>query len=223
MPAAAPETHDDCGREDLRAFIRIALAIATVASVVICAMALRGLGPSNPAAWATVAAALAVLAAVASAWTSQRVLEIQEDALQPNPVPAIDLRSRASLAQFRITNHGGTDAHDVAIIWDEAPPGRDGNPVPLGATPIRVIPEGESASVLLTSSHDFLAKNPDTTFAGTVHFKDPRGREYSRGFTVTAEHERDAMLLVTDEQEFRQSVKEIAAAVKEIAKSLGRS
>jgi hypothetical protein len=54
--------------------------------------------------WATIAAVLAVVAAVCSAWTSQRVLELQEDAQQPNPTPELDLRSRFSLTQFRITN-----------------------------------------------------------------------------------------------------------------------
>jgi hypothetical protein len=137
-------------------------------------------------------------------------------------VPAIDLRSRTNLAQFRITNQGGSDAYDVVIVWQEAPPGQDGSPVSLAATPIPVIPQGDSASVLLTSSHHFISKNPDTTFTGTIRFKDSRGRKYSRDFTVTAEHERGAMLLTTDEQEFRQNVKKMTAALEKMAESLER-
>ncbi len=48
---------------------------------------------------AAVVAALAALAAVVSAGTGQRVVELQEDALAPNPVPAIDMRSRKDGAQ----------------------------------------------------------------------------------------------------------------------------
>ncbi len=90
--------------------LRAMLATASVLSVVICGVALRRQGLIDPGAWATVAAALAVLAAVASAWTSQRVLEMQEDALEPSLLPALDLRSRTNLAQFKVTNHGGSHA-----------------------------------------------------------------------------------------------------------------
>lgn len=48
------------------------------------------LGLKDQTTWATVAAVLAVVAAVTSAWTSQRVVELQEDALEPVVVPSID-------------------------------------------------------------------------------------------------------------------------------------
>ena len=68
-------------------------ALLTATATVACAIAvaaLRETGGLSPAAWAATAAAMAVLAAVISAWTSRRVFELQEDAFQPNPQFSID-------------------------------------------------------------------------------------------------------------------------------------
>jgi hypothetical protein len=138
-------------RDVVRTLWRALFLAAGAVSLVICAVVLRKQGPVDSGAWATVAAALAVLAAMISAWTSQRQLELQEDAAQPAVLPAIDLRSRTNLAQFTMTNHGGSHAYSVAVKWDRPLLGRDGKPIALGAEPIPMIPKGESASVLVTS------------------------------------------------------------------------
>jgi hypothetical protein len=196
---------------------------AGAVSLVICAVVLRKQGPVDSGAWATVAAALAVLAAMISAWTSQRQLELQEDAAQPAVLPAIDLRSRTNLAQFTMTNHGGSHAYSVAVKWDRPLLGRDGKPIALGAEPIPMIPKGESASVLVTSSHDLISTNEDTTYTGTISFKNSRGRTFSELFTITAEHERHAMVLATDDQEMKADLKRIREALEKIENTIRRS
>ena len=204
----------------MRHLLRTTLIGASLLSLGICAIVIRKQGFVDPAAWATVAAALAVLAAVASAWTGQRVVEMQEDALEPSLLPAIDLRSRTNLAQFKVTNHGGSHAYDVLITWDRPLPTLKGTTVALGETPIPMIPRGEGASVLIDSSHEFIRKQPDTTFTGTISFKNRRGRRFSEPFTVTAEHERSAMVLVTDDQKLHQDIEKIRAALESIATSV---
>lgn len=89
-----------------RKVVRVALIAAVAVALCVAWVVLRQLGVRDPNAWATLAAVLAVLAAVASAWTSQRVMELQEDALEPSLVASIDVRSRYGLAQFRVTNRG---------------------------------------------------------------------------------------------------------------------
>ena len=74
--------------------MRVGLGAAVVVATSVAAISLLHLGIGSPNTWATLAAVLAVLAAVTSAWTSQRVVELQEDALEPSPVPLLDLRSR---------------------------------------------------------------------------------------------------------------------------------
>ena len=60
----------------MRIVFRLLLAASMVTALGVAGVSLRKLGLADPSAWATVAAALAVVAAVASAWTSQRVLEL---------------------------------------------------------------------------------------------------------------------------------------------------
>jgi|SRR5262245_29117042 len=80
----------------MRTIFRLILWSSSLLALVTMGISLWRLGPTDSSAWATVAAALAVIAAVASAWTGQRVLELQEDARAqssphhrcPQPLPA---------------------------------------------------------------------------------------------------------------------------------------
>jgi hypothetical protein len=92
------------------------------------------LGVRSPEAWATVAAALAVLTAVVSTWTSQRVLELQEDAQEPSITVNLDVRRRPQLVQLRVANLGGTLAKDIAISWESPLLDVDGKPVRIGGS-----------------------------------------------------------------------------------------
>lgn len=179
----------------MRILFRLLLAVSMLLALAVATVSLWKLGLTDPSAWASVAAALAVIAAVASAWTSQRVLELQEDASKPNPVPIIDVRSRYQLAQFRITNHGGASAHDVRITWQQQLRNAAGEEVLLGRdVAIPVIPERESASVLLGSSHRFFRAHQDTTCRGKILYTNASGRRYSKPFVISAEHERVSLV-----------------------------
>jgi hypothetical protein len=183
----------------VRMGFRLILVGSALLALVATVISIRQLGIENPSAWATVAAALAVIAAVASAWTSQRILELQEDEQEPNPVPLIDLRSRYQLAQFRITNTGGSSTHQVRVEWKQQLRNSKGEDVLLGRdVAIPVIPEGESASILLGASYAFMDAHTDTTFRGTLSFENASGRRYRKPFVVSAEHER--VSLVHDEE-----------------------
>jgi hypothetical protein len=206
----------------MRKIFRLILGGSTLLALAATGVSLWRLGPADPSAWATVAAALAVVAAVASAWTSQRVLELQEDAQKPNPVPMIDLRSRYQMAQFRVTNHGGSSAHQVRITWQQQLRDAEGKDVLLGRdVAIPVIPEGESASVSLGTSNAFIRAHADTTCRGRLSFENASGRRYSKRFVVSAEHERVA--LVHDEEmpktqwELQKIPSELERVAREIA------
>jgi hypothetical protein len=213
----------------MRTFVRLVLAGSALLGLAAAAISLWRLGPADPSAWATVAAGLAVVAAVASGWTSQRVLELQEDAQAPNPVPIIDVRSRYQLAQFRITNHGGASAHNVRIVWHVQLRDANGTDVLLGRdVAIPVIPERESASVLLGSSNAFIGAHADTTCRGIVSYENASGRTFSKPFLVSAEHER-AALVHNDEmpktlwelQQIPDELKHVAAQIKNVVRVLG--
>lgn len=207
----------------MRTLFRFMFAVSMLLALGVAAVSVLKLGLIDPSAWATVAAALAVVAAVASAWTSQRVLELQEDAQEPNPVPIIDLRSRYQLAQFRITNHGGASAHDVMISWQQQLRDATGKDVLLGRdVAIPVIPEGESASVLLGASHGFIRVHQDTTCRGTVRYANASGRRYTKPFVVSAEHERVALAHDEETPKTLRELQRIPDELQSVAREIGR-
>lgn len=61
-----------------RGSARFILGGAALLALSVGLVSLRQLGGLNPTAWATVAAVLAVIAAVVSAWTGQRLVELQD-------------------------------------------------------------------------------------------------------------------------------------------------
>jgi len=201
-----------------RVLFRVLLGSSTVIALAVAVVSVSKVGATDPVAWATVAASLAVVAAGASAWTSQRVVEMQEDVQQPNPVPVLDLRSRYQMVQLRITNHGGAPAHDVRITWDRPLEDSDGKEVLLGRdVPVPVIPQGESASVLLGVSHAFMAKHKDTTFKGTITFRNPSGRRFSIAFVVSGEHERQALVHDEEGPKMQYELQKVPEALARIA------
>ncbi|MBI4219437.1 MAG: hypothetical protein HY682_04775 [Chloroflexi bacterium] len=204
-----------------RVFIRIGLGAAALVAVAVAGGALNTLGPADPTTWATLAAVLAVLAAVTSAWTSQRVVELQEDVIESNPVPTFDLRSRYDLAQLRVTNRGGSPAYAIAITWDAALRDEDGREVVLGGdNKIPVLPAGETASICLGTAHGFLAKTPDTIRYGVISFANASGRHRSKRFMISAEHERRALIHDQELPRTQYELQRIPVELKRIADAL---
>jgi hypothetical protein len=206
-----------------RVAIRGGLALGVIVAVAVALVALTERGGTDPATWATLAAALAVIAALAAAWTGQRMVELQEDAAQPNPVPSIDLRSRYGLAQFRITNHGRSVAQDVLVKWDRPLLDADGQAVGLGSeSAIPALGPGQTASVLLGVPHSWLEKTPKATFSGSISFKNSSGDDTKRPFVVSAEHERQSLTHDEEEPRTLYDIQKIPEVLKQIAAELQR-
>jgi hypothetical protein len=204
-----------------RTGFRLSLLLAGIVAVAVAVVALYRLGGNDPAAWATVSAVLAVLAALSAAWTSQRVVELQEDALAPNPVPCIDMRSRYQLAQFNISNRGASSAYNVQLKWDQPLESANREPVMLGVDgPIPVIGPGEAASVKLGAPFAYLKVWTDTTRRGTIAFDDATGKHYSRSFIVSPEHERVALSYNEERVRTEYELQQIPDALGKIAKAL---
>jgi hypothetical protein len=207
-----------------RYVVRTLLVGAGIVAVSVAIIALRQQGGNNIAAWSAVSAALAVVAAVIAAWTSQRVVELQEDALAPNPVPWLDMRSRYQLAQFRITNRGGSPAYDVRIVWEQPLENANRERITLGVdSAIPIISPGDAASVNIGLSREHLKAWDDTTRRGTIAFADGAGNKYSRAFVVSAEHERVAMLYSDERVKTEYELQQIPAALKKIADELQKA
>jgi hypothetical protein len=193
------------------------LASATIA-IAVAGVSLREVGARNPDAWATLAAVLAVIAAVISAWTTQRVTELQEDALEPNPQPSIDVRSRYGLAQFRLTNKGQTAAHDLIITWKVPLRTVGGDIVSIGdGGKLAVLVPGDSVSVALGETTQFFKSYSTTTCSGVLQFNNASGDALGREFIVSAEHERSALQHDREEPKTHYELQKIPAALDKIS------
>lgn len=204
-----------------RLFVRCLLAGGGLVAASVITVALRQAGGLSPNTWSTIAAALAVIAAVVSAWTSQRVIELQEDALEPHVVISFDARSRYQLVQLRLVNSGQSPAHGIKVEWQNAPTDSNGNAISFGSAGVLpVLIPGERASRPVDVAHGFFARYPDTTFAGRLTFANASGELHSQDFLLSAEHERDSLLHDDEgpktQYELQKLPDKLAAIAKEI-------
>jgi hypothetical protein len=156
--------------------VRILLAATVVLALAVAIVALWKAGGTDPGAWAAVAAAMAVVAAAVSAWTSLKVVELQEDALLPQLVLSVDARSRYGLTQLVLANRGATSAFDVAIAWLDHPRNEDGKPIEFGTDgKLAILGAGEKSTVYLGESSRFFIANPNTTFSAHATYSTSKG------------------------------------------------
>lgn len=203
------------------------LSIGLALLVAFSSLYLSGLGDSS--AWTVVAACLAVIAAVVSAWTAHDVLELQRAAQQPYPYPSIDCRSRYQIMQLKLTNYGGTAAHKVWLRWEgKALANTDGEVVRLGAaedgSEIPILLPNETVSVLVDSNWKMFKQYDDLNFEGTVCYEDVLGKTRSHAFWLSAEKFRKGLNYDEEEPrthfELQKIPKELQRIRKEI-KALG--
>jgi hypothetical protein len=176
----------DLGSMLSRVVARIALAVAFAAALSTPLVALWYRGPDEPETWIVTTAALAVAASVIAAWSSRRVLELQEDAQKPKPYPVFDLASRHQLALLRVKNTGGTAAHDVRLEWDIDLANHEGERIGFWADGITVLLPGESVSQVIDVHHQFMKAHADAVYTGTIRYKDASGARYSEPFLLDA-------------------------------------
>jgi hypothetical protein len=174
----------------MRVFVRSLLGAAFIAAIVLVSFLL--LGPRSKETWATLTGVLAVVASVISAWPSLRVLEIQEDATRPCPMPYFDVTSRYGLLLLRVKNIGGGAAYDVVLNWATHPQKIDGKDV-TELDSISVLMPRDSVSVLVGVAHDLLEKYPAMRFAGKLEFKDVTGKRITQPFVCSADEFRNRL------------------------------
>ena len=207
----------------MRVLARILLAAVFFAAVALACFLL--LGPREKENWATMTGVLAVIAAVISAWPSLRVLEIQEDATRPCPIPYFDLSSRYGLMLLRVKNLGAGIAYDVQLEWTKHPQNEEGEEVTtLDALP--VLPPQASVSVNVGRPRELFKKYPTMRFEGTVRFKDVTRRDISQPFVCSADehrrglvHDDELLRTLYDVQQIPKELKKIDKAIQDLRQS----
>ncbi len=178
----------------MRKVVRIFLVVGSIIAIVAIAMAFYFLGPYEGAAWTTLAAALAVIASLTTAYIAQRVLELQEDAKQPDPYPSIDVTSRYQIMQLRVTNYGGSVARNVSLEWNKPLLNAQNQQVQFmgqeGAPDIAVLLPGQSIAARLGTEIEMYNKYSDMNYSGIIKFSNASGITIKRSFFLSAEQYR---------------------------------
>lgn len=208
------------GREILlRHFVRILIGTVFTAAIVLVSFLL--VGPKSKETWATLTAVLAVIAAVISAWPSLRVLEIQEDATRPCPMPYFDITSRYGLLLLRVKNIGAGVAYDVTLTWNNHPQNEEGDDV-TALDSISVLMPHDSVSVLVGRTHELVRKYPTMRYEGTLEFKDVTGKHRTQKFVVSADEHRKRLTFddempktLHDLQKLPEKLTDICKAIQE--------
>jgi hypothetical protein len=214
-----------------RILTRINLICAFGIAIIAIAASLKFAGVRSGEAWATVAASLAVITSVFSSWSSQRVLELSEDAQKPYPYPSIDLKSRYELMQLRIVNTGGSPAHDIRILWKRPLRHLDGSNVHFAeasdAPDIPVLLPQESTSKLVGVAHEMYTKFENMNYSGELSFTDSSKRRYKIPFYISAESYRSSLIYSQEEpkthyelQQIPKEIKSLTAEVRSLKEAL---
>jgi len=196
----------------MKAAVYFCLGIVLVVCVTLAAFLLYG--PKEKETWSTLAALLAVTAAVIAVLPALRVLEIQEDSLRPRPTPYFDLTSRYNLLQLRVKNFGVGVAYDVQLNWKTCPVDHKGNEV-QSLDRISVLLPQESVSALIGASHDTVRRFSDTQFEGECQYKDSSGKRFRRNF-ICSVNARQKQLL--HDNEWPKTLRELQNIPKELAR-----
>jgi hypothetical protein len=207
-----------------RLLFRFALAVAFAAALAMPIIAFIVRGPDNPETWTFAAASLAVVTSIIAAWSSLRVVELQEDAQKPNPYPAFDFTSRSSLAMIRVKNIGSMPAHNISLEWVTELKNSRGETIgfpKVGDSPsISALLPGESISQIIDVQSDFFKNLPDDEYTGTITFQDSSKHPYIQPFRLDARPYASSPVYDDEAQQTHQKLQKIPEAIEALRKAI---
>jgi hypothetical protein len=209
-----------------RLVVRIILLGAFVFSAFVALAVVMLMGLQEKETWAIIAALLAVLTSILSAWTAQTALELQEDEKLPNPLVSFDLTSRYGVIQLRVTNNGGGSAHEIRLTWNTPLKNQRGNDVRFQDNPkladIPILQPHETISVFIDGSHQFFQRYKDSNFTGEIEFRNASGKTTKRPFYISAEHYRHTLDYDREELMTNKKLQEIPEAFQKLTSEVER-
>ncbi len=168
----------------VRTLVRVFLGLIFLGSLALVGYIL--FGPRGNNTWSALAGALAVITAVIAAYPAIRVLEIQQDALRPRPIPYFDMASRYGILQLRVKNFGSGVAYDVRLQWNNRPVDHEGKEI-ASLDHISVLLPQESASLLVGASSTQVKKFGKSQFEGECCCRDANGGVYRDKFICSVD------------------------------------
>jgi len=168
----------------------------------------------------TIAASLAVITALITTWSSQKVIWKQEDDLEPEIVIGFDLDSRSGFIQLTISNVGGSSAFDVNIEWQK--PLINGKGSIITTPHIKTFLKGEIYRIIVAPSvrtfEDAKTLNEELIYDGHVIYKlNKHDKRYQKSdFQISLEPYRKKARPYSDEQNYYLKSIQIPEILKQI-------
>lgn len=205
-----------------RVTVRLILALSFLAALAAIVASLKFAGWQKAESWATVAAALAVITSIFSSWSSHRVLEVAEDEQQPYPYPSIDLKSRYGFMQLRLTNYGGSTAHNIRIKWHKPLLNNRGELVCFSDNELElsILLPKQSVSVLVGSARELYQRYQDMNYSGSLEFKNASGRKKIIPFQLSAEIFRSSLIYDQEDSRTHYELQKIPQEISKLTNEL---
>lgn len=205
---------------------RVLLGLSLILAIGVGWLSFGSIDGVDPSPWATLAAALAVVTAVISAWGAQRVVELEEDKQRPYAFPYFDTTSRYGLILFRVANSGGSAAHNIKMKWEEPLLDSKSNEVRFSPTrddmQIPILFPGQSLARIVDGHVQFFGMDRRHEYRGTISFEDSRGRTFSQPFVMDAEMYRETPSYEREDIKTHFELQKIPSAVQKVENELKR-
>lgn len=213
-----------------RFFLGLTLLLAVAAAV----FSISGIQAGQKEAWATLAASLAVVTSMVSAWGAQRVVELEEQRLEPYPYPQFDATSRYGLMLLKITNFGGGAAHNIKLIWDKPLKNSHGQKVGFAqdatSGELSILLPGQHISKIVDGHVQLFQLEGPHIYSGVIEYEDSKGKRRHHKFLLDAEAYKGSPLYDDESinthhelQKLPERLQALCNEVKKIGQQLGRS
>lgn len=213
--------------KDKRLLLRIMYLFIFAVSIFVIVNAIKLMGVYKSGAWSSIAASLAVITAVISAWNAQKIIESQEDSQRPYPYLLFDISSRYMLVQLVMKNFGGSPAYDIEISWDKPLLNSSGKQISFGVNnkhniDIPFLFQGEKISVLVDGANNIFGKykEKDLNYSGFITFKDSTGQQIKYCFYLSLEKYRNNLTYSEEGLKTDVELQKIPTAINNIQKEL---
>lgn len=207
-----------------RVTTRIFLGIALIFAMGVAYFSLTSVKSPTDTAWATLAAALAVVTSMISAWGAQRVVELEEDKQRPYPYPSFDTISRYGLMLLRVINTGGGAAHNIFLIWDKPLKNSKGEDIRFSpdrdTAEIPVLLPGQSIAKTVDGHIEFFGMDTRHEYSGSIQFTDASGKKYKKRFVLDAEMYKETPLYAEEDLKTHYELQKIPDILEKMRKEL---
>jgi len=201
---------------------RIFLGLTLVVSIYVACFSFQGIQSGQNEAWATLAASLAVITSVVSAWGAQRVVELEEQKLEP--YPHFDITSHPGLILLKITNFGGGPAYKIKLSWDSPLNDSNGDEINFNSSSssgeLAILLPGQYISRFVDGSAGFFNREGNHIYKGNLEFKDGKGKDRSCQFILDAESYKKSLVFDNVVLETHSELKKIPGLLQSLAEKV---